>query len=84
MRRSCRLLMFVLLAMTLPGAAHGQDAKDLEFFEKKIRPVLVERCYSCHSAEAQKSKKLGGGLLLDTSRGCAKGETVGRCSSSVT
>jgi hypothetical protein len=37
-----------------------------EFFEKKIRPVLAEHCYKCHSAEAQKNKKLKGGLRLDT------------------
>ena len=35
----------------------------MEFFEKKIRPVLVEQCYQCHSA---KSKKIRGGLRLDS------------------
>jgi mono/diheme cytochrome c family protein len=40
--------------------APGSDA--VEFFEKKIRPVFVERCYSCHSAAATKLK---GGLRLD-------------------
>ncbi len=33
-----------------------------EFFESRIRPVLVERCYECHS---QQSKERHGGLLLD-------------------
>lgn len=33
------------------------------FFERKIRPVLVERCYECHSAQA---KKVKGGLMLDS------------------
>src|SRR5207237_6077695 len=45
----------------------------VEFFEKKIRPVLVERCYQCHSAEAQKAGKLRGKLLLDTRAGLLKG-----------
>ncbi len=36
--------------------------KKIEFFEKKIRPVLVEHCYECHSANA---KKIRGGLLVD-------------------
>lgn len=36
------------------------------FFEKKIRPVLVEHCYKCHSDEAAKKKKLKGGLRLDS------------------
>ncbi|MDP7584571.1 MAG: c-type cytochrome domain-containing protein, partial [Verrucomicrobiota bacterium] len=37
----------------------------LDFFEKKIRPVLVENCYKCHSAEAEKNGKLEGKLRLD-------------------
>src|SRR5258706_6108507 len=46
------------------------DKAGVEFFEKNVRPVLVERCYSCHSAQA---KKLKGKLLLDTRQGVAKG-----------
>jgi hypothetical protein len=34
----------------------------IEFYEKRVRPVLIEHCYECHSAEA---KKLKGGLRLD-------------------
>ena len=49
-------------------------AAGLAFFEKKIRPVLVERCYKCHSA---KSEKLKGGLLLDTRAGIRKGGDSG-------
>lgn len=56
-------LMFPLLA------AAELDRGDLEFFEKKIRPVLVEHCYECHSSVARESKKLKGGLLLDTRNG---------------
>nr|WP_231741045.1 PSD1 and planctomycete cytochrome C domain-containing protein [Thalassoglobus neptunius] len=36
---------------------------ELEFFEKKIRPILAEHCYSCHSAEA---KKIQASLLVDS------------------
>ena len=43
------------------GLAMAAD-EGLEFFEKKIRPVLVERCYKCHSSETAKPK---GGLRLD-------------------
>ncbi len=44
-----------------------------EFFEKKIRPVLADKCYNCHSAEADKVK---GGLLVDTRDGIRNsGET---------
>jgi hypothetical protein len=46
------------------------NAKGLEFFEKKIRPALVEHCYKCHSAEANKAK---GSLALDTRAGMIEG-----------
>lgn len=46
------------------------SAKDVEFFETKIRPVLVAQCYECHS---EKSAKLKGGLLLDTRKGLLQG-----------
>ncbi len=45
-----------------------------EFFEKKIRPVLVEHCFSCHSAKAEKLK---GNLLLDSRAGLLKGGALG-------
>lgn len=38
-------------------------AADVEFFERKVRPLLVEHCYSCHSTAA---KKLQAGLHLDS------------------
>ena len=43
-------------------AATTFQPEDVEFFEAKIRPVLVKHCYACHSTE---STKLQGGLLLD-------------------
>jgi hypothetical protein len=45
-----------------------------EFFENKIRPVLAERCYGCHSTEAGKDK---GGLLLDSRDAVLKGGDSG-------
>jgi len=45
-----------------------------EFFENKIRPVLAERCYGCHSTEAGKDK---GGLLLDSRDALLKGGDTG-------
>ncbi|MEY2407544.1 MAG: hypothetical protein QOF48_214, partial [Verrucomicrobiota bacterium] len=50
------------------------DAAGLEFFEKNIRPLFVERCYNCHGAQAEKLK---GGLLLDTREGLLKGGDSG-------
>jgi hypothetical protein len=56
------------IAASPPGAT--SDRSGVEFFEKHVRPVLVENCYKCHSAEAEKLK---GGLLLDTRDGVLKG-----------
>ena len=47
------------------------------FFEQRIRPVLVDRCYSCHSAKAVSKKTLKGGLLLDTREAMRKGGDSG-------
>src|SRR5437868_3942928 len=44
-------------------AADVPNSAGLELFEKKIRPVLVNECYKCHSAT---SEKLKGGLMLDS------------------
>ena len=54
---------------------HGvtEDGR-IDFFEKKIRPILVERCYECHSANA---KKLGANLLLDSQKGMLTGGESG-------
>jgi hypothetical protein len=48
---------------------------ELEFFEKKIRPVLSDNCYACHSTQAKKPQ---GGLLLDTRAGLLKGGASGQ------
>src|SRR5579862_1715665 len=57
------------------GATQAQESStDNEFFEKKIRPLLSERCFSCHSATAEKLK---GGLLLDSRDGLLKGGDTG-------
>ncbi len=54
------------LAFAASGLAADSDDDSIEFFEKRIRPVLVQHCYECHSATA---KKVQGGLLLDTRDG---------------
>src|SRR6266404_2912457 len=46
----------------------------VEFFEKKIRPVLTGKCYQCHSTGAERVK---GGLLLDSPSGWMKGGESG-------
>ena len=63
--RSC-LLLAAALFFSCPTARGGEA----DFFEKKIRPILVDQCYSCHSAQ---SKKLKGGLRLDSKEGIDQG-----------
>ena len=65
------------LLATTPAAPPPPSARQVEFFEAKIRPVLVEHCYACHSAEAKKNKKLKGGLLLDSRAGVLEGGDTG-------
>jgi Protein of unknown function (DUF1553)/Protein of unknown function (DUF1549)/Planctomycete cytochrome C len=79
-------LVALILAGLFTGGTSGGEVKQqpvaatkegIEFFEKKIRPVLVEQCYKCHSAEARKADKLRGQLLLDTEAGLLKGGETG-------
>ena len=78
MLRRLAVMPFVLwLAFPLVSAS-AADRGDAEFFEMKIRPVLVENCYQCHSAAAQENKKLKGGLRLDTKEGLRAGGESGK------
>ncbi len=69
-------LALTLLASAFAVAAdEAQPSKEgLEFFEKNIRPILIDRCYECHSAEKNSSK---GGLILDSRDGAYKGGDEG-------
>jgi len=62
----------ILLGAQTPagsGAGAGGD-----FFENKIRPVLAQNCYACHSS---KLKAPMGGLVLDAKAGLQRGATTG-------
>jgi len=67
---SLRLLGVALLLSSGPLGASTPADSDL--FENKIRPVLIEKCYSCHSAAKQK-----GGLRLDSRESILKGGASG-------
>ena len=54
-------------------AAEGNQPQ-VDFFESKIRPVLVEHCYECHSSQ---SKEVMGGLVLDSREGIRQGGESG-------
>ncbi len=55
-------------------ACAAPPAKEAAFFESKIRPALVKYCFECH---AERSKEVGGKLLLDTREGLLKGGETG-------
>lgn len=63
------------IALSRCDAADRQSAfaaEEVEFFEKKIRPLLAEHCHKCHGAEQQK-----GGLRLDSRSGALAGGDSG-------
>jgi hypothetical protein len=67
-----RASLALLATSTLIGA---EDPASVAFFEQKIRPVLVDQCYECHSTKA---KKLKSGLYLDSKAGWKKGGESGK------
>ena len=74
---SLRELALIAAPFVLSVAAFAQQpptAEELEFFETKIRPVLIEACYKCHSADSEKVK---GGLYVDSKEGLIKGGSSG-------
>ena len=70
-----RFTFALLLLCTLPTRADDAvTPAAAEFFESRIRPVLVENCYKCHSAESEKIK---GGLRVDSRAALLKGGDTG-------
>lgn len=73
-RESIRLGWAPLLICFASAPARGVDknSSGREFFENKIRPVLAERCLSCHTGELAQA-----GLRLDYRGGWEKGGKLG-------
>jgi len=63
-------VIFLLLTALRVDAAPA--AEQSEFFEARVRPLLVEHCYKCHGPEKAK-----GELRLDTRQGVEKGGKTG-------
>ena len=66
----------VLVALLVPAISRAEvspDAAGIAFFESRIRPVLIEQCYKCHSAEAKANGKLKAELYLDSREATLKG-----------
>jgi cytochrome c553 len=66
--RACLFLSASFLA--LHSFAADLTPAQTEFFENKIRPVLANNCYKCHSTQAEKVKA---GLLLDSREATLQG-----------
>ncbi len=70
----CSIGLIVLLSFCGPAQSGDKpDPASIEFFENRIRPVLVKHCYSCHSQDAARTGKLKGGLRLDSRASVHKG-----------
>lgn len=63
--------LMALACLTIQARATDEG---IEFFEKRIRPVLAEHCYRCHAAEFNEAK---GGLTVDTREGLQRGGESG-------
>jgi hypothetical protein len=61
-------LLALACSLTVAVLAHAADPEALAFFELKVRPILVEQCYTCHGEKKQK-----GGLQLDSRDALRKG-----------
>ena len=66
-------LAFLLGAGFAAFRAQAENLDGLEFFEKRIRPVLVERCYRCHNS----SETHRNGLAVDHRAAIRKGGRSG-------
>ena len=78
---ACRLLAnclllggFVAGTAVLCADEPEKDPDGIEFFEKRIQPLLVDHCYKCHS---DKAEKLEGNLRVDSREGLLKGGSQG-------
>lgn len=71
MKTTTSHLSLVLVSLSFAWAA---ERESFDFFETKIRPVLIEHCYECHSVESGKAK---GGLRVDDREALREGGDLG-------
>jgi len=76
LRTSLLLILTAVSGSAFQNAARADDAEftaeQLEFFENRVRPLLVEHCSKCHNAEEHK-----GNLVLDSRENLLKGGDTG-------
>jgi Protein of unknown function (DUF1553)/Protein of unknown function (DUF1549)/Planctomycete cytochrome C len=64
--------VFLFLACASAARAGDSSPQAVEFFESKVRPLLVDHCFSCHG-----DKKQEAGLRLDSRDAILKGSDSG-------
>ncbi len=73
-----KALTLLLLAIFHNGVnANSPSSDQIEFFETKIRPLLANNCFACHSQKAKSNGKLKAGLFLDSYNGLINGGDSG-------
>jgi hypothetical protein len=77
--RSPQSVAVLLVALGPVGALSAAADKpltppELRFFESSVRPLLIEHCYRCHSADAE---RIRGGLRVDTREALLRGGASG-------
>jgi len=71
-------LTSLLLATLNEGVfANSPNSDQIDFFETKIRPLLANNCFACHSQKANSKGKLKAGLYLDSHKGLIRGGDSG-------
>jgi hypothetical protein len=72
MARHSRIRVLIVFHAALLPASVVAGNQGVEFFESKVRPILVQRCEKCHGP-----KKQEGGLRLDQKSGWTRGGDQG-------
>ena len=68
-----RSIKWIIVLGFPAGSANADTTEKIEFFESRIRPILAQECYECHSEETKDK----GGLYLDTRAGWEVGGDSG-------
>ena len=70
--RAASLFLLTLVLIALPSFARADEPQAVEFFEKRIRPLLAARCFDCHGEDQAESE-----LRLDSRADMLEGGSRG-------
>ena len=77
-RRWCAIVVSgCLSASTFAAEPTAPTPEQLDFFENKVRPLLADKCFGCHSAAAEADGNLMAGLRMDSRTGLTQGGDSG-------